>query len=111
MSNHKDIGTDAEGYSGLPDLVVGDDTELVYEDRPQTIMHATVSRILTDQEEGMGPEIEDYVACWFEIDVADAEGEDTTRVSLRVDASELAMALGTDFKYSLDGRNVTVRKS
>ena len=63
MSHDKNIPTDAEAYSEMPDLVVGDHIELLYEDSPQTVMRATLSRILTDQDEGMGPEVEDYVAC------------------------------------------------
>ena len=59
----------------MTDLIVGDRIELLYEDSPQTVVRATVNRILTDQEEGMGPEIEDYVACWFEIELAGIEGE------------------------------------
>jgi len=95
----------------MPDLIVGDHIELVHEDGPQTVLNATVSTILTDHDEGMGPEVEDYVACWFEIDMTCVEGEDATQISLRADAWASAMTLGTDFKYSLNGRHVTVRKS
>jgi hypothetical protein len=108
MSNDKNR---TEAYSEMPDLVVGDHIELLYEDSPQTVMHATVSRILTDRDEGMGPEVEDYVACWLEINMTRIEGEHATQISLRADAWALAMTLGTDFKYSLNGRHVTVRKS
>ena len=111
MSNDKDIRINTEAYSEMPDLVVGDHIELLYADSPRTVMHATVSRILTDQDEGMGPEVEDYVACWFEIDITGFEGEDVTQISLRADAWASAMTLGTDFKYSLNGRHVTLRKS
>lgn len=85
----------------MTDLRVGDQIELLYEDSPQAVMRATVSRILTDQDEGMGPEIEDYVACWFEIELMGIEGE----------SPKQTVTLGTDFKYSLNGRHVTVRKS
>jgi hypothetical protein len=111
MSNDKNISTDTEAYSEMPDLAVGDHIELLYEDSPQTVMRATVSRILTDQDEGMGPEVGDYVACWFEIDMTGVEGEDAKQISLRADAWASAMTLGTDFKYSLNGRHVTVLKS
>jgi hypothetical protein len=110
MSNDKNTRTDTDAYSEMPDLVVGDHIELVYEDSPQTVMHATVSRIFTDHDEGMGPEVEDYVACWFEINMTGLEGEGTTQISLQADAWASAMTLGTDFKYSLNGRHVTVRK-
>jgi hypothetical protein len=85
----------------MTDLIAGDQIELVYEDSPQTVMRATVNRILTDEDEGMGPEIEDYVACWFEIELVGIEGEGAKQI----------VTLGTDFKYSLNGRHVTVRKS
>ena len=51
-----------EAYSEMPDLVVGDHIELLYEDSPQTVMHATVSRILTDRDEGIGLEVEELFA-------------------------------------------------
>ena len=111
MSTDKNARSDSEPYSEMPDLIVGDHIELLYEDSPQTVMHATVSRILTDRDEGMGPEVEEYVAVWFEIEMTGIEGEHATQISLRADAWALAMTLGTDLKYSLNGRHVTVRKS
>jgi hypothetical protein len=98
-SNDKNIPTDPAACSEMTDLVVGDLIELLYEDSPKTVMRATVSKILTDRDEGMGPEIEDYVACWFELDMTCVEGEDAKQI----------MILCTDFKYSLNGRHVTVR--
>jgi hypothetical protein len=85
----------------MTELIVGDQIELFYEDSPQTVMRATVSRILTDQEEGVGPEVEDYVASWFEIEVTGVEGEGAKQI----------VTLNTDFNYWLNGRHVTVRKS
>jgi hypothetical protein len=111
MSNDKNVRTDTGAYSEMLDLVVGDHIELIYEDSPQTVVHATVSRILTDQDEGMGLEVEDYIACWFEIDMTGIEGEHATQISLRADAWASAVTLGTDFKYSFNGRHVTVRKA
>jgi hypothetical protein len=37
------------------DLFVGDQIELLYDDGFQNVMGATVRRILTDKDEGMGP--------------------------------------------------------
>jgi hypothetical protein len=50
-------------------LESGDRIELFYEDSPATRIRATVGRLLTDLDEGMGIEVEDYVACWIEITV------------------------------------------
>jgi hypothetical protein len=48
-------------------LQSGDRIELSYEDAPATKIRATVGRLLTDRDEGMGSEVEDYAACWIEI--------------------------------------------
>jgi hypothetical protein len=74
--------------------------ELSYEDTPGTTIRATVGRLLTDREEGMGVEIEDYIACWIEITVDEPSDLDAKQVVL----------LGTDFQYRLNGRPVTLRK-
>jgi hypothetical protein len=82
------------------DLQYGDRIELFYEDVPETIILATVGRLLTDREEGMGIAVEDYCACWIEIAVDEASNTDANQVVL----------LGTDFQYRLNGRRVTLRK-
>ena len=81
-------------------LECGDRIELFYEDSPATTIRATVGRLLTDWDEGMGIEVEDYVACWIEITVDEPSDMDTKQVVL----------LGTDFQYRLNGRRVTLRK-
>jgi hypothetical protein len=81
-------------------LVSGDRIELFYEDAPATAIRATVGRLLSDREEGMGCEIEDYTACWIEITVDEPCDMDTKQVVL----------LGMDFQYRLNGRRVTLRK-
>jgi hypothetical protein len=58
----------------MEDLQAGDRFELFYEDAPGTTIRATVGRLLTDREEGMGVEVEEYIACWVEITV-DEPGE------------------------------------
>jgi hypothetical protein len=81
-------------------LRTGDRIELFYEDAPATLMRATVGLLLTDQEEGMGVEVEDYVACWVETSAdnpSDAGGKQV-------------LLLGTDFRYRLNGRPVTICK-
>ena len=81
-------------------LQPGDQIELFYEDAPATAIHATVVRLLTDRDEGMGSEVEDYVACWMEITVVEPSDMNPKQVVL----------LGTDFQCRLNGRRVTLRK-
>lgn len=81
-------------------LESGDRIELFYEDAPATAIRATVGRLLSDREEGMGVEIEDYTACCMEISVDESSG---------MDAKQLVL-LGMDFQYRLNGRPVTIRK-
>ena len=82
-------------------LEIGDRIELFYEDAPATTIRATVGRLLSDREQGMGVEIEDYTACWIEITV-DEPGD--------MDAKQVVL-LGMDFQYRLNGRRVTLRKT
>lgn len=81
-------------------LQTGDRIELFYEDAPATMLRATVGRLLTDQDEGMGVEVEDYVACWVE----------TTVDKPRDASAKQVLLLGTDFRYRLNGRPVTICK-
>ncbi|HMH07544.1 MAG TPA: hypothetical protein VK579_12775 [Terriglobales bacterium] len=82
------------------DLQPGDRIELFYEDALATKIRATVGRLLTDRDEGMGIEVEDYIACWIEITVDEPSDMDVNQVVL----------LCTDFQYRLNGRRVTLRK-
>jgi hypothetical protein len=81
-------------------LKSGDRIELFYEDAPATIICATVGRLLSDRDEGMGTEVEGYIACWMEITVDEPSD---------IDSKQLVL-LGTDFQCRLNGRPVTVRK-
>jgi len=86
-------------------LQCGDRIELFYEDTPDqdtpaTTICATVARLLSDREEGMGVEVEDYTACWIEITVDEPCDMDAKQVVL----------LGTDFQYRLNGRRISIRK-
>jgi hypothetical protein len=81
-------------------LKSGDRIELSYEDAPATIICATVGRLLNDRDEGMGIEVEEYIACWMEITVDEPSDMDAEQVVL----------LGTDFQCRLNGRPVTLRK-
>lgn len=81
-------------------LESGDRIEVCFEDSPATTLLATVSRLLTDSDEGMGIEVEDYIACWAEI---------TMDEPVDMDSKQLVL-LGTDFQCRLNGRPVTLRK-
>ena len=82
------------------ELQSGDRIEVFYEDEPATAIRATVGRCLSDREEGMGIEIEDYTACWIEITVDEPSNMD----------ANLVVLLGMDFQYRLNGRLISVRK-
>jgi len=84
----------------MVNLESGDRIELFFEDAPATTLCGTVGRLLTDSDEGMGVEIEDYTACWIEIVLDEPHESRTDHVIL----------LGTDFQYRLSGRPVNVRK-
>ena len=90
-----------EVESEMLDLQYGDRIELFYEDVPETTIRATIGRLLTDREEGMGPEVEDYCACWIEIAVDEPSDMDANQVVL----------LCTDSLYRLNGRPATLRKT
>jgi len=81
-------------------LQFGDRIELYYEDAPATTIRATVNRLLTDSDEGMGIEVEEYIAWWIEITLDEPSEMDANQVVL----------LGTDFQYRLNGRPVNIRK-
>lgn len=82
------------------DLRTGDRIELFYEDAPATLIRATVGRLLTDRDEGMGVEVENYIACWAEAAVDQLSGADAKQTLL----------LGADFRYHLNGRPVTIKE-
>lgn len=81
-------------------LEPGDRIEMFSEERPTTAIRATVERVLTDREECMGIEVDDYTASWIEITVDGPAGHGAKQL----------MLLGTDFQYRLDGRPVRLRK-
>ena len=51
----------------MNDLKLGDQIEFVFADAPEQSARATVSRFLSDQQEGLSPEAENYIACWLEV--------------------------------------------
>jgi hypothetical protein len=90
-----------ERGGAMLDLECGDRIELFYEDAPEKTIRGTIARVLTDREEGMGIEVDDYVVGWAEITVEEPSDGPSKQVVL----------LGTDFQCRLDGRRVTLRKS
>jgi hypothetical protein len=83
----------------MEDLFAGDRITLIFDDIACEQRTATVTRTLSDKEEGLGPEVEDYVAYWIEITL---DGETCPTMS--------NVVLLTNCRYSLDGRFVTIRK-
>src|SRR5262249_49205079 len=86
---------------GMLNLQFGDRIELFFEDAPTTTIRARVDRLLTDRDEGMGVEVEEYIASWIEITLDEPSDMKLNQVVL----------LGTDFQYRLNGRPVNIRKS
>jgi len=82
------------------DLKLGDQIEIVFTDVPGHTARATVTRFLSDQQEGLSPEAEDYIFCWLEIcpESQGALGQTQT------------ITLGSNWKYYLDGREVEIRR-
>ena len=75
----------------MNDLHPGDRIDIVFVDALERHARATVSRFLSDQQEGLSPEAETYVFCWMEI-TPDDQG-----------TSAQTIALGADWKFYMDG--------
>ena len=80
-------------------LQPGDRVEFCYEDESTTTICARIDRLLTDQDEGMGIEVEEYIVHWVEITVDEPNDMDPKQV----------LMLGTDLQYRLNGRPVVLR--
>jgi len=83
----------------MENLFAGDRISVTFDDTPCNQITATVARTLSDTEEGLGPESEDYICYWLEIC---AEGDPPEAIK--------NVVLMTNCRYSLDGRFVTIRK-
>jgi hypothetical protein len=90
----------AERNQTMDELQVGDHIELAFAEASEEPVKATVVRILTDQQEGLGPEAEEYVTCWLEIAVEHPG----------VPPQLKTIAFCTSWKYYLNGRLLSVRK-
>jgi hypothetical protein len=85
----------------MPEFRIGDVIEIVNEDAPDEICRATVIRFMSDEEQGMAPEVEDYVTCWVEVAPDGACGE----------SAKQFLTMGTDSRYRMNGRPVLLRKA
>lgn len=84
----------------MNDLQAGDQINIVFADAPGPPTRATISRLLSDEQEGLSPEAEDYCFVWLEISLnnQDPLGQAQTIV------------LGADWKYYMNGREVKICK-
>jgi hypothetical protein len=87
------------GTDGAQDFSAGDRISLTFDDAPGEQITATVRRKTSDIQEGLSPEIEDYVDYFLEITCAGDKGETVRYV-----------ASLTTGRYWLDGRYVTIHK-
>ena len=69
-------------------LNAGDRTRVHFTDGSAQTLDATICSALSDREEGIGPEIGDYVACWLEIST-DGGDEKLGRLAITLRASSL----------------------
>ena len=83
----------------MESLFAGDRISLTFDDTPCDQITATISRTLSDTEEGLGPESADYICSWLEIC---PEGDPPGAIK--------NVVLMTNCRYSFDGRFVTIRK-
>lgn len=84
----------------MKDLQPGDQISIVFADASGQSARATVSRLLSDDQEGLSREAEDYFLLWLEISI---EHQGTL-------GQLQTIVLGTDWKYYMDGREVEICK-
>jgi hypothetical protein len=70
----------------------------ILSDEPAPERHAAVTRVFSNKEEGLGPEVDYYFAYWVE--ACELPGEE--------DATLLVFERGTDGNVYLDGRQVSI---
>ena len=78
----------------------GDHVKVTFLDTPNQELTATVLRVLSDRDEGLSPEAEDYVAFWMKLRLDGGSAQ----------APSLTVMFGTDLQYYTDGRRITLRK-
>jgi hypothetical protein len=80
---------------------IGDEIEIVNADAVEDVRRATVTRFMSDEEQGMSPEIEEYIARWIEVTLDGITG----------DAAKQMVMFGTDSQYWMNGHHVLLRKA
>jgi hypothetical protein len=84
----------------MNELKPGDQIDITFADAPGQSARATVGRLVSDRQEGLSSEAEDYVFWWVEIS---PEHQGTL-------AQTQTIAFRADWKYYMDGREVEIRK-
>src|SRR5713101_8401490 len=67
-------------------------------EEPRIAQSATVTRVLSNHEEGLSPEEDLYIADWIEAETRSSTGSTV----------KLTFALGTDGNVYLDGRRIEI---
>lgn len=86
--------------SGLRDFKAGDTAAVTFEDSHEVAFNAIITGFASDRDEGMSPEIQDYVACWINV----------KNLGSNSAAKQREITLGTDYQLYLDGSKVTLLK-
>jgi hypothetical protein len=100
----RDTGTGARrtgGNSMDGPFKVGDKIEIADADVGGNVRGATIIRFLSDEQQGMSPEIEEYIAFWIVVRLDGLTG----------DAAKQVVMFGTDSQYWMNGRHVLLRKA
>ena len=84
----------------MNDLQPGDQIDIAFADAPERFTRATVNRLLSDEQEGLSPEAEDYCFVWLEISLDNQDPLPRTQT----------IVFGTDWRYYMDGREVKICK-
>jgi hypothetical protein len=84
----------------MNDLQPGDQIDIVFDDAQGPSTRATVRRLLSDEQEGLSPEAEDYCIDWLEISLDNHDPSAQTQT----------IVLGADWKYYMDEREVKICK-
>jgi hypothetical protein len=80
------------------DIKIGQRFQFVTSDAEPRTQTATVTRVLSDWEEGLSPEADFYIADWIEAETLSLTGSTVT----------LTFGLGTDGNVYLDGRRTEI---
>jgi hypothetical protein len=82
------------------EVKIGERIEIVDVDGAEDVRRATVTRLISDKERAMGPEIEEYIGYLIEVALDGVTG----------DAAKQMVLFGTDSQYWMNGRQVLLHK-